>query len=52
MYNVQYLELKQDIMKNRMIRSKCEVSNFSIDTSCYDYLEIDNKVESGVPALD
>lgn len=42
---VQYLDLKQDIMKNRMARSKCEVSNFSVDTSCYDYLESDNKVE-------
>lgn len=41
----QYIDLKHNIMKNRMIRSKCDTSNFSIDISRYDYVVSNNKVE-------
>lgn len=42
---LQYLDLKHDIMKNRKVRSNCDVSNFSVDTSCYNYVVSDDKVE-------
>ncbi len=41
---IQYLDLKHNIMKNRKVRSNCNVSNFSVDASCYDYELSDNKV--------
>lgn len=42
---IQYLDLKHDIMKNRVVRTNCEISNFSVETSCYDSKVLDNKVE-------
>lgn len=41
----QYIDLKHEIMKNRKVRSNINVSDFSVDTSCYDYDVTDNKVE-------
>jgi hypothetical protein len=41
---LQYLDLKHNIMKNRKVRSNCNVSNFSVDASCNDYEVTDNKL--------
>lgn len=41
----QYISLKHELMKNRLIRNDVDVIYSNIDISCYDYKLIDNELE-------